>query len=952
MSDNNKLFENNDLTTAIEWIGDKIPGGFFIYRADSSMEILYVNNAVLRIFGCETEEEFRELTGNTFLGMVHPEDFDKIQKSIVRQITENEKEKTDYVEYRIIRKDGSIRRVDDYGHYAQLPGYGDVYYVFIGDITERHLMEIEKNRRTSIYKGLLDQLQRQAKCEDTLAAIRFNLTTGTVEYVSGPDPFPCDIVGYPTEPCKQARLNSMLVEGDREKFLDQFQEEKLLDLFYRGQPAASFVAYCRRTSGKQCFVRFSRSVAINPETGDLILFGTETEYNNEKVSEILHKKVLGLQYDMVTYIVDNNYSVVIGDTEKIGKGSIFPTQRSGVYMDYIRNQVIPAASRASHLPDELEKAFSPETIEAQLEHNPSYTIDLTCKIDGETYFKRFTYYVIDKAAKFFLLLKSDVTDVLQREHERNAILADALKNAEHANAAKTTFLSNMSHEIRTPMNAIIGLNSIALKDPTLSLQTRENLVKIGQSARHLLGIINDILDMSRIESGRMTLRKEEFSFTHMLDQINTLIQSQCDSKGLHYSCQIGRDIDEWYFGDVMKLKQVLINILSNAIKFTENSGSITFKIEKTAEFDGRSTFRFTVKDTGIGMDEAFLPKIFDTFSQENYSTGNSFGSTGLGMSITKSIVELMNGYISVRSQKGVGTEFIVTITLKNSENERKDSLISAGSLKVLVVDDNPDALEHAKSVLDEVGIAADTCCSGEEALQTINIHHAKHDPYNLILLDRKMPVMDGFEVTREIRSRFGYDCTIIILTAYSWDDVVDEALTTGVDGFLPKPLYKNNVLGEFSYIINRRSNKARQENHKASLKGKRVLIAEDMLINAAILTELLTGKEIKVEHAENGKEALEMFAGHPEFYYDAVLMDVRMPVMDGLQAAHAIRDLVRHDSAVVPIIALTANAFDEDVQLSLQVGMNAHLSKPVEPESLFETMSELIYEYELRKPII
>ena len=944
---NSNMSFNSDMTLDVKWMGEQIPGGFFIYRADSSMEILYANGAVLRIFGCDSEEEFRMLTGNTFKGMVPPEAYDEIQASIDRQMAENSKDKTDYVEYRIIRKDGSIRWVDDHGHYAQFPGSGNVYYVFISDITEKHLLELEKHRRASVYNALIELLHHR----DNLSVIRINLTTGVVEEVGGSDPFPCDVVGGSTEDCKHARLNSMLVESDRAKFLTSFQEEKLLDLFYRGQPAASFVAYCKRPSGKQCFVHFSRAVALNPDTGDLILFGTETEYNNEKVSEILNTKVLGLQYDMVTYIVDNNYSVVIGDAEKIGKGSIFPHRRSGVYMDYIRDQVIPAASRAAHLPDELEKAFSPETIDEQLEQKPSYTIDLTCEIDGEAYFKRFTYYVIDKAARFFLLLKSDVTDVLQREHERNAILADALKNAEHANAAKTTFLSNMSHEIRTPMNAIIGLNNIALKDPTLAPHTRENLVKIGQSARHLLGIINDILDMSRIESGRLTLRKEEFSFTHMLDQINALIRSQCDSKGLGFSFRIGEGINEWYLGDVMKLKQVLINILSNAIKFTEPGGSVSFNIEKTAEYDGSSTFRFTVEDTGIGIDQKFLPKIFDTFTQEESGSSNRFGSTGLGMAITKSIVELMNGYITVRSEKGVGTVFVVTVTLKDVDRTVKESEITPGSLKVLIVDDSPDDLKIAQAVLDDVGVTADTCRSGEEALRAMEIQKAKQTPYNLILLDRKMPVLDGFDVTREIRRRFGYDCTIIILTAYSWDDVIDEAHTTGVDGFMSKPLYTGNVMSEFAYIINRRTNQARPEKKKASLKGRRVLIAEDMIINAAILRELLSAREITVDHAENGKEALEMFAGSPDFYYDAVLMDVRMPVMDGLESARAIRDLVRHDSAVIPIIALTANAFDEDVQLSLQVGMNAHLSKPVEPESLLETMSELIYDYDLRKPM-
>ena len=948
MSKMQELFESGYMTEAIEWMGEQMPGGFFIYHADGDLGLCYVNNAVLKIYGCDNLDEFKALTGYTFKGMVHPEDYDEIQLSIDDQISCDVEDKNDYVEYRIIRRDGSTRWVSDYGHYANMPGYGNVYYVFISDTTEKHLLEAENRRRSNVYAGLTDQFNRHA--EDYLSVIRVNLTTGMIEASSGSDPFPADVVGGARDECMAARLDSLLVEGDRERFLACFEKEKLLKRFYQGKTAATFVAYCRRSSGKQCFVRFSRAVALNPTSDDLILFGTETEYNNEKVSEILNTKVLVRQYDMVTYIVDNNYSVVIGDAATIGKGSIFPRQRSGVYMDYIRDQVIPAASKIAHLPDELEKAFSPEMIDRQLENNDSYIIDLTCEIDGENYFKRFTYYVVDKTAKFFLLLKSDVTDVLRREHERNTILADALKNAEQANAAKTTFLSNMSHEIRTPMNAIIGLDSIALKDASLSEHTRDNLVKIGQSARHLLGIINDILDMSRIESGRMTLRKAEFSFTHMFEQINTLIQSQCTAKGLDYRCSVDNNISEWYFGDVMKLKQILINILSNAIKFTEPGGSVAFTIEKSAEYEGITSLRFAIKDTGIGMDQAFLPKIFDSFTQEDSTRGNRFGSAGLGMAITKSIVELMNGYITVSSEKGVGTEFVVTITLSNCDKSSESDLISPGDLKALVIDDDPIALDHAKAVLDEIGVANDCCRSGAEAIQAMDIQSAKHTPYNLVLLDRKMPILDGFGVTREIRRKFGSNCTIIILTAYNWDDIIDEALATGVDGFMHKPLFSSNALSEFSYIIHLKNRKQTFKKQKAPLKGRRVLLAEDMLINAAIMQELLSIKEMEIDHAENGKIALEMFAGSPEFYYDAILMDVRMPVMDGLEASQAIRNVVRPDSAVIPIIALTANAFDEDVQHSLQAGMNAHLSKPVEPDSLFEALGELICEYDLRKP--
>ena len=532
---------------------------------------------------------------------------------------------------------------------------------------------------------------------------------------------------------------------------------------------------------------------------------------------------------------------------------------------------------------------------------------------------------------------------IREQMARNQALAAALKAAEEASKAKTSFLSNMSHEIRTPMNAIIGLNSLALNDPSLSPGTREYLEKIDGSARHLLGLINDILDMSRIESGRLILRKEEFSLSNMLEQINTMVMAQCRDKGLEYECRLAGQVDDSYIGDDMKLKQVLINILSNAIKFTDAPGSITFTIDRMAVFEDQSTLRFVVKDTGIGMDKSFLPKLFDSFTQENSSRSSKYGSTGLGMAITKSIVEMMNGTISVESEKGVGSEFTVVLSLRNC-----DHAVSAGTfvdpkdLKILIVDDDPIACEHARLILSEAGLNADACLSGREALQMLEVRHAKLDPYNLVLLDWRMPEMDGLEVARQIRRRYSNETTVIILTAYNWDDIMDEAIHAGVDSFLAKPLFASNVIDEFERIARRNAALLSPEKTRADLNGRHILLAEDIEINAEIMIQLLEMRGITTDHAENGRAALEMFAQSAVGTYDAVLMDVRMPVMDGLEAAAAIRALDREDAARLPIIAMTANAFDEDVQRSLQAGMNAHLSKPVEPDQLYATLEELI----------
>ena len=547
---------------------------------------------------------------------------------------------------------------------------------------------------------------------------------------------------------------------------------------------------------------------------------------------------------------------------------------------------------------------------------------------------------IDSVGACFVDVDADIRSTMEQQQA----LSDALTAAEEASKAKTAFLSNMSHEIRTPMNAIIGLDSIALNDPDTPQKTREYLEKIGASAEHLLGLINDILDMSRIESGRLTLKNEEFSFQKLLESINTMFSGQCQDKGLEYQCRINSEVDDYYIGDNMKLRQVLINILGNAVKFTPAGGKVELQVERTARFDGNSSLRFTISDTGIGMSKEYLPRLFDTFSQEDSSTTTKFGSTGLGMAITKNIVELMNGHIDVESEKGVGTTFFVTVTL--SDSGRTDLLreedVLPNEMTVLIVDDDPVACRHAQLVLEKAGIASELANSGKQAVDMVKLRHARMEPYNLILVDWKMPEMDGVETTRQIRAEIGHESAIIILTAYRWDDVLEEALQAGVDSFLPKPLFAATVLEEFKSALKRKDIPAKKQQAKADLTGRHILVAEDMDVNADILLMVLQMREMKGDRAENGRKAVDLFAAHPAGYYDAILMDMRMPEMDGLEATRAIRAMERVDAKSIPIIALTANAFDEDVQRSMQAGLNAHLSKPVQPELLFETLESLI----------
>ena len=826
-----KSFELNEQTlSVIEEIGGHMPGGFFIYQAAEPETLIYANRAVLRIFGCADLEEFKTLTGFTFRGMVHPEDYRSISESLQQQIGKSE-DAMDFIEYRIIRKDGEIRWVNDYGHYSETETYGGVYVVFISDITEKRAQRMKGNAiREGEKRALQEKLIRQEQHQKELNSM---ITAMASDYrsVYHVDIDADDAVCYRADPN------------------DPRQTPEGVHFPYH----ARFRKYCE--------------VYVDPEYRDAFL----------------------------RFIDPDNIRRALADRNIIA--CRYLVRRDGnEYYEMLRMAgVRHPADRDDHKVHAIGLGFT------------------------------------------------DIESEMRESMETNRALSEALGAAEQANRAKTVFLSNMSHEIRTPMNAIIGLNNIALNEPSASDKIREYLTKIGESAQHLLGIINDILDMSRIESGRMVIRNEEFSFAKSLEQVNTMVSGQCRDKGLHYECETRGRIDEYYIGDAMKLRQVMINILGNAVKFTPAGGSVRFLIEEGPRYEGQATLRFTISDTGIGMSREYLPRLFDAFSQEDSSATNRYGSTGLGMPITRSIVELMNGHIGVESEKGVGTTFTVTVTLGESDRKSENSAVGEVNLhemRVLVVDDDPIALEHARIVLGQVGIACDTADSGAAGIEMVQLHHARRTDYDLILMDWRMPDMDGLETTRLIRGIVGHDAPIIILTSFNWDDIADEAREAGVDTFAPKPLFAGSVLEEFREAF-KRKNKAPKEK-RADLNGRHILLAEDVPVNAEIMEMVLSMRGMEADLAVNGRVAVEMFTGHPEGYYDAILMDMRMPEMDGLEATKAIRASDRADAKTIPIIALTANAFDEDVQRSMQAGLNAHLSKPVEPEKLYHTLESLI----------
>ena len=965
-----RTFELNEETISIiEEIGGHMPGGFFIYKAEAPEELLYANKAVFDIFGCAGPEEFRALTGYTFKGMVHPEDYDAISASIVQQIDGSE-DQMDYAEYRIIRKDGKIRWVDDYGHYAETKAYGGVYVVFISDITEKHEQREEDTaERDAVIAALTDAY-------NTVWLINDVKTEKCSLYHTDMDVMHSEAIRNALSHAtytetKTEYVATMVVQEDQARMQEQIGLPYILRQF-ETRDRFSVVFLRALQSGPRYYrIDFGKVHMPGGRTGVMMGFAdVDDEIRREHAVERELKEKLALQEEllrqekqrkelnsMITALASDYRSVyhvdIDADDAVCYRADPNDPDQSpvGVHFPY-HTRIVEYCSR--YVDAEFREGFlrfvEPDNVRAALATQDIIAYRYLTRRHGAEHYEMLRMAGVrhpgereDHIVHAIGLGFTDIDEEMRESMAANRALSEALDAAEQANRAKTIFLSNMSHEIRTPMNAIIGLNNIALNDPTASEKIKVYLTKIGQSAKHLLGIINDILDMSRIESGRMVIKSEEFSFARSLEQVNTIISGQCRDKGLQFECRTKGKIDEYYVGDAMKLRQVMINILGNAVKFTPEGGSVSFEIEEGPRFDHNAVLRFIIRDTGIGMSREYLPHIFDAFSQEDSSSTSKYGSTGLGMPITKSIVELMNGTIEVESEKGVGTTFTVTVTLEESDRERTETdggEMDPHDLRVLVIDDDPIALEHAQLVLGQVGVGCDVAESGFDGLDMIRLRHARRADYDLILVDWRMPEMDGIETTRQIRAIVGNDTPIIILTSFNWDDVADEAKAAGVDTFVPKPLFAGSVLDEFREAFKRKHES--QDIRRAELKGRRVLLAEDVAINAEIMVMVLSMREIDADVAENGRIAVDTFAGHPEGYYDAILMDMRMPEMDGLEATRTIREMDRADTKTIPIIALTANAFDEDVQRSMQAGLNAHLSKPVEPEALFETLESLI----------
>lgn len=537
-----------------------------------------------------------------------------------------------------------------------------------------------------------------------------------------------------------------------------------------------------------------------------------------------------------------------------------------------------------------------------------------------------------------------VDDETRSEMEKKSILEGALMQANRASKAKSIFLSNMSHDIRTPMNAIVGFTTLAINHIDSRDQVEEYLKKIMSSGNHLLSLINDVLDMSRIESGKMHLEEKPCSLPEILHGLQNIIQGDVNAKQLEFYVDTIDVFDEEIYCDKLRLNQVLLNLLSNAVKYTMTGGTISFRItEKAGAPEGFAYYEFHIRDTGIGMSEEFVAHIFEPFERERNSTISGIQGTGLGMAITKNIVDMMNGVIEVKSTLNVGTECKVSFMFRLNTEERKPvELLEFKNCHALVVDDDFNTCDSVSYMLQQIGMRAEWTLSGKEAVLRTRQALTRKDDYDVYIVDWLLPDVNGIEVVRRIRRETGGNVPVIVLTAYDWSDIEDEAREAGVSAFCSKPLFLSELRSCLNSLVNNYDSGKEYKRRAKRDHTERILLAEDNVLNQEIAVELLSEEGFQVEVADNGQMAVEMLEKSDPGYYQLVLMDVQMPVLDGYGAARKIRSFGNKELASIPIFAMTANAFEEDKQEALHNGMNGHIAKPIDVKKLISTLDRVL----------
>lgn len=654
--------------------------------------------------------------------------------------------------------------------------------------------------------------------------------------------------------------------------------------------------------------------------------------NDFRKSQIIETAVKA-EYDYVIYIEasKNSYVMYTSGTESETPPPVASSNYEAVVAEYNRQYMEPEFC------DAMTEKMSIAHVDPILRQHGEYILYGTMIENGEKREKKMRFSYFDREQNIWLMTRTDITEI-KEERKQKLLLQEALQSATAANRAKSDFLSRMSHDVRTPINAIVGMTAIAGLHMNDQNRIADCLKKITISSKLLLNLINEVLDMSKLESGKIMLTEETFKLDELLESLFIMVQSAFEAKKqklvIHSKVK-----HECLIGDVQRIQQALLNMLTNAIKYTPNKGLIQISVEeKPSVYNGYGQFEIAVTDNGIGMKPEFLSKVFEPFERSDDKAIRNIQGTGLGMAISRHIAQMMNGDILVESEYGKGSKFTMRFHIKLGGMDEYDNNLLI-DLPVLVVDDDDISCEIACENLQELGMKPEWVLSGQDAVQKVS----DGNKYFAIIIDLIMPNMNGIETTYKIRECVGPDVPIIIISAYDYSDYEIEALKVGVNGFICKPIMKSKL---FLLMKKFATNKKEEEEVTivpsivASFPGKRILVVEDNDLNREIAYELLQETGAEIETASDGLEAVNKVSASPEGYYDFIIMDIQMPVMDGLEATRQIRLLDRQDTKDLPIVAMSANAFAEDVRLSLEAGMNEHIAKPIEIDRLYSVMGK------------
>ncbi len=673
-------------------------------------------------------------------------------------------------------------------------------------------MDESGNRTASLYDDLrkgLDSLSREYA-----AVFVVNLTKDEIEERMGSGMYASDCDASSYSELIEHRSKHLLSTPTLINGYGVLTREGLLQCHQNGENAVEEIVFCRMDDGQKCFVKLEVRLAVQPDVGDVMAFITEAKSNDALVNDTILNKALIEQFDMICYLMDGSYRVVIGDGERIGRGSLFPYRREGTYDEYLHERVEPVLTGYEQERTATLEALSMAKAEEFLGHDEPYEVNISCEIDGEVFYKRFVYYVINREVKFYLLMKSDTTDVRREEMERAEMLAEALAESERASELKTTFLSNMSHDIRTPMNAIVGYTEFARHCNDFD-QTQKYLEKIDASSKYMLALINDVLEMSRIESGHIDLEPEPCDLKKLMDDVRNMFQTQMDAKHVGFVVDSSQVRNKCVSCDTVRLNRVLLNLVSNAYKFTPEGGDVTVSLSQVADSkEGQGTYELVVSDTGIGMSEEFAARVFEAFERERNTTVSGIQGTGLGMAITKRIVDMMGGSIEIHSKEGEGTTFIVTLSFElcedkveaeTSQQDNDEPKADLEGLRILLAEDNEVNREIAMILLEEIGFEVDAVVNGQEAVNALV--EAGPGRYDIVITDIQMPVLNGLDEARAIRALPDPELAsipIVAMSANAFQEDVRAAYDAGIDGYTAKPIDVGAMLDELERVMSQR----------------------------------------------------------------------------------------------------------------------------------------------------